>query len=182
MPDVTSADQFFRARVTVEGSVYEGQGTSKKLAKVEAANLALDGLKTLGLLTIREQQLTQKRQQREVQKHTFMHKREEIIGQRIMNYRTRERKHPPLPKNAAMKLNEHHKGLEYDFSPKGGSPWAPHFNVQVTVQGKVYSAQGNTKKNAKLAVAENVLKDLGLWTDEDERVKEEFYVGPEASE
>lgn len=169
------ADHVFKAKVSVENSDYEGSGSNKKIAKVEAAKLALGGLETLGLLKHREEQLEARRHRREGEKTEFMAKRFEERGKRIVEYRNRERKQPPLPKNAVMKLNEHHKGLDYEFLSQGGVPWNKIFSVSVTVLEQKYIATGNSKKNAKLEVAENALKGLGLWTDADQKVKDDYY-------
>ncbi|XP_078459331.1 spermatid perinuclear RNA-binding protein-like isoform X1 [Lampetra planeri] len=69
-----------------------------------------------------------------------------------------------LNSNALMRLNKYYPGLQYKLVTQSGPVHAPTFTMSTTVEGKEYTADGPSKKHARLNVAEQVLKDLGYDT------------------
>ena len=63
-------------------------------------------------------------------------------------------------KNPVAELNEKLPGLEYKCLDSTGLVHAPMFTMQITVGGKVFEAQGTSKKKAKQICAVNALQYL----------------------
>ncbi|XP_078721428.1 interleukin enhancer-binding factor 3 homolog isoform X4 [Lampetra fluviatilis] len=95
-----------------------------------------------------------------------------VLGMESLTYvRPQYRKVPKddtldsmLNSNALMRLNKYYPGLQYKLVTQSGPVHAPTFTMSTTVEGKEYTADGPSKKHARLNVAEQVLKDLGYDT------------------
>ena len=161
----------YHVSVEVEGQSFQACCNSKKSAKLAVANIALETLKSQGILDAREQERAQNKDVKLTKRRDFMSKRSDMLQERIQQYKNRDRKNPPLPKNAIVKLNDRYRSLEYKLVSQTGPSFNTTFTMSVSVENKTYFGTGRSKKRAKMEAAETVLKGMGLWTEEDEEIK-----------
>ena len=142
----------FRMRVKVEGESFEGSAGNKKAAKAECAIAALTALEQRGVLASR---LAEKSA-----------KRSGAPGTRTWGQSTTD---------AVIKLAIHFPDLQYRLVSQSDI-WNNGqllFSVQVVVRGQTYVGVGRTEALARMDAAEKVLRAMGLWTADDERIKQE---------
>lgn len=159
-PDIES---FFVCQVVVEGATYEGSGLSKKDAKSHAAAVALNDLKEKGILELKDQELEAKRIEREEKKKANeKSKVKENSERKVGGFKT-----------AVAKLNDGFQNLEYKLIAETPlkNTCLIAFTMAINIRGKNYVGVGKNKKMAKLDAAEKALRDLGIWTEEDEAEK-----------
>ncbi|XP_061672254.1 spermatid perinuclear RNA-binding protein-like isoform X3 [Syngnathoides biaculeatus] len=94
---------------------------------------------------------------------------------KVLDWRTIDPNHPT---NALMRLNQIQPGLQYRLLSQSGPVHAPTFTMSVKVQGIIYRASGNSKRNTKIQLALKVLQALGYvqsndsdadWPDADDK-------------
>jgi len=73
--------------------------------------------------------------------------------------------------NSLGKLNQMFPGLDYKVTSGSNDPADPWFRCMVHVERQKFRGQGRNKKLARYDAAENALRTLGLWSDEDEMAK-----------
>jgi len=143
--------------VTVDGITVYGRGMSKKAAKLAAAQLAVEQLRGCGIL-----------QQRIAAKESA--KASTATSDKQVPYRNTVCS--VIPENAIAKLNRLHTGLNYQVIDMNMTPGqATSFTVSVNVNGQDFTGTDRSKKSARLAAAENVLRSLNMWTKEDNDAK-----------
>ena len=102
-------------------------------AKLQVAILALNYIKEAGLYQTRQDELTRKRAERKGKEQELLMARKQRIAQRQEEWRKRERKGPPLPKNAIGMLNDRYRGLKYNLMKQEGPTHAAQFTVSLQV-------------------------------------------------
>lgn len=154
-PDIAD---FFVCSISVEGTTYEGSGTSKRDAKNDAAASVLNDLERKGILKQKELEMENRKQEREEKK-----KAKDGTERKATAY-----------KSAVAKLNDNFQNIEYKFLSEAPlkNMRITAFTVAVSIKGRHYVGVGKNKRMAKLDAAEKVLRDLGMWTEQDEQAKE----------
>ena len=166
----------FVMSVEVNDQVYQGSGTSKKKAKLEAAELALasfvqfvnasDAHKALG---------------RQITSGDFTSDKDNTSKNLFNNFdpttgealKTNGASHteasPPVKpnamvqpagKNPVMILNEIRPGTKYDFMSETGESHSKNFIMTVDVDGETFTGAGRNKKLAKSRAAQAALEKI----------------------
>lgn len=154
-PDIAD---FFVCSISVEGTTYEGSGTSKKDAKNDAAASVLNDLERKGILRQKDLEMENKKQEKEEKKRA----------------KDGTERKPTVYKSAVAKLNDNFQNIEYKFLSETPlkNTRITAFTVAVSIKGRHYVGVGKNKRMAKLDAAEKVLRALGMWTEQDEQAKE----------
>lgn len=173
-------EKLYTMSVVIDGREFNGTAKSKKLAKMEAARVALESLYNAVYVPDLENQVNQTQETAEVPwvKDESGIKTEEeegeeeksgiMLGKRkfpengtqIILNKKRKIQTAPVAKNALMQLNEIKPGLEFQFVAQSGPVHAPTFIMSVEVNGTKFEGQGPTKKAARLSAAEKALKSF----------------------
>ena len=165
-PDIVN---FFIAQVTLDDEIYEGTGLSKKEAKSNCASFALDSLREKGILELKEKELEKKKAERDK-------KREEKLTLQKAKYGSEvDKKTAGVWRNALTKLNEYYPNIEFKVMAETPLKHTSiiAFTVVVHIDDKDFIGVGKSKRIAKLEAAEKALRSLNLWTEEDDKIKEE---------
>lgn len=166
------------ASVTVDGIVAYGRGLTKKDAKTAAAAEAVRQLKASGLF---QKRLTEK-EINKAQRSTAVSRGQgasDITPYRTMVTGSSLAMNNTLTalssENALAKLNKLYPGSTYDLTNSDTADITnTSFTMTVTVNGQKFLGTGRSKKLARLDAAENALRTLGHWTEEDDKAKAKF--------
>ena len=174
--DDTSPDGVsYVCSVELEGRSFQGAGRTKKLAKLTTATTAVEALAAEGILGTRRTAVALAREARQAKRAEMAEKRKVIIEQRKAERQNRERKNPPAPKNAIMRLHDLGvKPTAYSLVAAGDGDGRSGFTVSVLVHGQMYVGSGMSKRRGKLEAAEGALRGIGEWTEKDDEVKAEI--------
>ena len=165
----------YNCYVDLADNRFESTGRTKKAAKLATATAAMEALAADGTLDRRRAEVAATREIRQAKRAEIAERRRAIVEQRKAERQNREHKNPPTPKNAVMRL--HDLGVRpksYSLVAAGDGDGRSGFAVTVQARGKVYAGTGLSKRRAKLEAAENALKGLGEWTEEDDELKKEI--------
>ena len=157
---------FYLISVTVDGITVYGRGLSRKEAKFSAACAAVEQLRCLGLL-----------QKRLAEKESVNAERKSA-AKNSADAKPVPYRHSVcsvVPENAIAKLNHLYKGLNYNVvdAEMLSGPTSYSYTVSVNVNGQDFCGTGRSKKVARLAAAENALRALNMWTEEDDTAKKQ---------
>ncbi|XP_069119891.1 double-stranded RNA-specific editase 1-like isoform X2 [Argopecten irradians] len=155
---VKEQDKTYTMSVDVDGQMFEGTAKSKKLAKNEAAKLALETLFNVKIVPESEMPADPAGDNDDTIGSDMLGKRRHnLLGP---GGKRRKLHGPPVQKNALMQLNELKPGLEFRFVSQTGPVHAPMFIMSVEVNSTTFEGNGTTKKLAKLRAAEKALKSF----------------------
>nr|XP_022330682.1 double-stranded RNA-specific editase 1-like isoform X3 [Crassostrea virginica] len=172
----------FIMSVEVNGTKFEGQGQTKKAARLSAAEKALKSFvqfpnaseahKALGRQVVNDGDFTSDNAEasNDVLFNNFETKSENGAACDILTNdknggnlpKGRKSVVPSVPdgKNPVMILNELRPGLKYDFVKEHGESHAKHFVMSVVVDGIKFEGSGRNKKLAKSRAAQMALTKL----------------------
>ena len=165
----------YNCYVDLADNRFEATGRTKKAAKLATATVAVEALTADGTLERRRAEVAKAREARQAKRAEIAERRKAIVEQRKAERQNREHKNPPTPKNAVMRL--HDLGVRpkaYSLVAAGDGDGHSGFTVTVLARGQVYAGTGLSKRRAKLEAAENALKGMGEWTEEDDELKKEI--------
>lgn len=164
----------YSAHIKIEDTNFEGKGSNKKLARLNAAVEAIKFLKNKGFL---EQRISERRRHKAVKPKWQKPQRAAFLKSNGRPFR------PPnlteeKPNDAVQKLKETFAKVDYQVVSESTTENSEgeavlKFTVSATVMDKTYTGDGTSKQNARLEAAEAALRGLGLWTEEDETLKQE---------
>lgn len=173
----------FVIKVTVNGSQFLGEGGSKKLAKLAAAEAALKSLiqfknpveaqvamgmspyqnamdftkdTDIGEETYQFEQSSYSDTSHEDLNHSNLNTSSGSGSEKS----TAKSKIPQPGQNPVMTLNEMKPGLSFECSESGTSPATKRFTMKVTIDDRVFDGSGASKKLAKQAAARAALTQL----------------------
>jgi len=173
----------FVIKVTVNGSQFLGEGGSKKLAKLAAAEAALKSLiqfknpveaqvamgmspylnamdftkdTDIGEETYQFEQSSYSDTSHEDLNHSNLNTSSGSGSEKS----TAKSKIPQPGQNPVMTLNEMRPGLSFECSESGTSPATKRFTMKVTIDDRVFDGSGASKKLAKQAAARAALTQL----------------------
>lgn len=158
-PDVKPGfTNFFVCNITIEGETFVGTGTNKKEAKSSAAESAMAAMLSNGAIakiqeSRRERKELKKKMKRESEASQDWDQKSVILTTPGV---LQER----FP-NATFELV-----AEVPFKKRVNA-----FVFSLSVDGKAYIGVGRSKKLAKADAAEKALRELNMWTKEDETAK-----------
>ena len=160
--------------VTVDGITAYGRGSTKKEAKLNAANAIVEQLRYLGLL---QQQIAKKEAHR-AEKNTAANT---STSEKHVTYR--QTVCSDVPENAIAKLNRLYGPLNYNTTGTDASltTGSMSYTAYVSVNGQNFSGTGRSKKVARLAASESVLRAFNLWTAEDDDAKVKARIAAQAT-
>ncbi|XP_052273794.1 double-stranded RNA-specific editase 1-like isoform X2 [Dreissena polymorpha] len=155
--------------VEIENQTFTGVGRNKKMAKQEAAKYAL--IKLYNILCVPEDLAGTNPPSSTDSTPMDSQGIDTQEGEGDMQGRKRgfpgapgkphkKLKGQPMPKNALMHLYELKPDLQYSVVSQTGPIHAPIFTMLCEVNGQTFTAQGSSKKAAKLAVAEQAMKSF----------------------
>ena len=173
-PDPNPVTKMFFVTLDLNSKRYTGTATSRKEAKVKCAQSVVDDLEASGEM----QHLLAKKQRSQERREA---KARELMQQQYPSP-MKERKNPPLPKNALAKINDFCQGLDFTVVYANDPVRDDAACVSVKCQGQTYQGLGRTKKMAKLNAAEKALKGMGKWLPEDEALKQELLAADQAQQ
>jgi len=173
----------FVIRVTINGSQFVGEGGSKKLAKLAAAEAALKSLiqfknpleaqVAMGMGMSPYQNAMDFTKDTEIgeelnqfDQHSYSDTSYEELKHSNINVSSGSEKLTPKSKvpqagqNPVMTLNEMRPGLSFECSESGSSPATKRFTMKVVIEEKEFEGSGASKKLAKQAAAKAALTQL----------------------
>lgn len=164
----------YSAYIKIEDINFEGKGSNKKVARLNAAVEAITFLKNKGLL---EQRISERRRHKVVKPKWQKPQRAAFLKSNGRPFR------PPKPteekpNDAVQKLKEKFAKVDYQVVSESTTEnregeAVMKFTVSATVMDKTFTGDGTSKQNARLEAAEAALRGLGMWTGEDETLKQE---------
>jgi len=168
------SSQKYSAYIKIEDTNFEGKGGNKKVARLNAAIQAVAFLKSNGLL---EQRISERRQHKTVKPKYQKPQRPAFLksnGKPFGHLKLTEEK----PRDSVQKLKEKFPRVDYQvvsesMTENSDGEAVMTFTVSAWVQDKTFTGDGTSKQHARLAAAEAALRGLGLWTEEDETLKQE---------
>ncbi|XP_062391712.1 interleukin enhancer-binding factor 3a [Sardina pilchardus] len=152
----------FTMAVDIDGETYEASGPSKRLAKLQVAQKALEGLgvrvnpekKTAAAPTLANPVV--KEEQEELPDTTTTTTLVSVVEPEESAEQSAFQAGPILTKhgkNPVMELNELRRGLKYDLVSETGSSHIKSFVIEVEVDGQKFQGTGSSKKLAKANAA-----------------------------
>jgi len=171
----------FVIKVTVNGSQFLGEGGSKKLAKLAAAEAALKSLiqfknpveaqVAMGMSPYQNAMDFTKdtdigEETYQFEQSSYSDTSHEDLNHSNLNTSsgseksTAKSKIPQPGQNPVMTLNEMKPGLSFECSESGTSPATKRFTMKVTIDDRVFDGSGASKKLAKQAAARAALTQL----------------------
>lgn len=162
------------AYIKIEDTDFEGKGSNKKVARLNAAIKAITFLKDSGIL---DQRIAEKRQQKAGKPKWRGPVRQAFLksnGRPFGPPKPAEEK----PKDAVQKLKEKFARVDYQVVKESTTQNSEgeavlKFTVSATVMDKTFTGDGTSKQQARLEAAEAALRGLDLWTEEDVTLKKE---------
>lgn len=139
----------------IQGQAYRGEGTTKKMAKGNCAMAAVKALTDSGV--IKSLMAEKDAKKRRTSRHVTGTSNSSLLD------------------SAVIKLAVHFPDLQYRLVSqndlwKNGQTLS---SVAVTVRGETFFGSGPTESSAKNQVASKVLTKFGLWSADDQRLKQE---------
>ena len=172
----------FTMSVEVNGEVFEGAGSTKKKAKLVAAEKALASFVQFPNASEAHQALGRQVQQggdftTDIAESTLFNnfdpsqgnggEKEGSVGASMpqsnggsMTSQPRALISQPAGKNPVMILNEIRPGTKYEFVSETGESHSKNFTMSVTVDGEAFQGSGRNKKLAKARAAQAALQKI----------------------
>ncbi|XP_060078079.1 double-stranded RNA-specific editase 1-like [Ylistrum balloti] len=170
----------FIMSVEVNSTTFEGNGTTKKLAKLRAAEKALKSFvqfpnaaeahKAMGrdITTDDFTSDTANNSNNELLFNDFESQKNDAMGNfpaMEQNGSSKPKRKSAVPaqpdgKNPVMILNELRPGLKYEYVGERGESHAKSFEMSVTVDGEIFTGSGRNKKMAKSRAAQAALTKI----------------------
>ena len=173
--EASSVGTSYTCQVNLGGRFFDGAGRNKKLAKLVAAQIAIDTLSAEGVLEERRVEVDATRAARHAKRDEQFVKRRAIIDQRKADRKSRGQNNPPAPKNAVSRLYSFGvRPSAYNLVAGGEDDGRSGFAIAVAVRGQTYVGNGMSKRRARHEAAESALKGIGEWNAEDEVVKQDI--------
>ena len=161
----------FCMKVEVNGSEFDGEGTSKKRAKLQAAEKALSSF-----VQFRNASEAHLAMGRNVVNGDFTKDSDELADAIMIDFEPKgeeqaERQNGSSqatpgkdqgsgPKNPVMLLNEMKPGIKYEFVSETGESHSKNFVMSVTIDDKTFTGSGRNKKLAKARAAQAALTTI----------------------